>query len=586
MVCKKSLKISMWIWFSVLLWQLVFLPQYMSVFPEVSDPSLSRRRAERKLQDSEKRLSDYEVKGRRRPQNVILFIGDGMGISTVTGARYLKANYHGKAAGEVGMEWDNWPFSALVQTYSADRMTTDSAASATALLCGVKAANKVLGITGVPTCCSCRRLNTTSYVKSSLILAQEAGLSTGIVTTSRVTDATPAAAYANSLHRKWEAIPPETAENNTACEDIASQMVKRGLDFNVILGGGYRKFYQNVSSTTPKEPGDRTDGRNLLEEWVSEQHRRGRHWQLIFNRTELLNVNVANTDYLLGLFSGSYMDYDLLRTDQPSLSEMTMVAIDILSKNPKGYFLLVEGARIDHGHHWNTAKIALTDTTAMEDAVLVAVEETDPDDTLLIVTADHSQPYGIVGYGTRDLSVLDVDYTLMGSDGMRYLISSYFNGPGGKVNESRDDPNTPMRFGDKFVQQALVPMVLSTHAAEDVAIYAKGPMGQLIHGTMDNTHVAHITMYSLCLGSYKNAQHCTKSLEEGDSPVQLPPHFSPSPSLQPSSSHFSPELSRSSHPSHPSSAPLSSSSVQSGRSRAYLAAMNNCIGITSPNRLK
>ncbi|CAH8626508.1 unnamed protein product [Dicrocoelium dendriticum] len=337
-----SLNSKLWVW------QLsVHCIQYEAlVYPESSDPGISKRNADRKL-EAFKHDFHHELKSGQRPKNVILFIGDGMGISTLTGARYTKAQNLGLAAGEVQLAWDDWPSVALVTTHSADRMTTDSGTSATAIMCG--------------------------------------------------------------------------------------------------------------------------------------------------------------------LFSGSHMDYEIQRRDQPSLAEMTSVAIQILSRNFKGFLLLVEGGRIDHAHHTNMAKAALTDTLAMENAVLTAVRETDPKETLILVTADHSHGYGIAGYATRRQNIFDIDDTQEADDGMPYLISSYFNGPAAKINQTRENPLKPGRLDDLAMQQALVPLSLATHTGEDVALYSTGPMHQLFHGTIDNTFIAYGTMYALCLEPYKNASHCQQS---------------------------------------------------------------------------
>ncbi|CAH8626522.1 unnamed protein product [Dicrocoelium dendriticum] len=374
-----------------------------------------------------------------------------------------------------------------------------------------KTIHEVIGIVGISECCICQKLNSTNRVKSILIMAQHSGLSTGIVTTTRVTHATPAAAYAHIPHRDWESSPHHSKDKKVLCPDIASQLLTEGIDFNVILGGGYHNFYQTPDAYTPATNGTRTDGRNLLKEWIDKQEMQSRQYQLIFNRTALLKVNNSETNYLLGLFSGSHMDYEIQRRDQPSLAEMTSVAIQILSRNFKGFLLLVEGGRIDHAHHTNMAKAALTDTLAMENAVLTAVRETDPKETLILVTADHSHGYGIAGYATRRQNIFDIDDTQEADDGMPYLISSYFNGPAAKINQTRENPLKPGRLDDLAMQQALVPLSLATHTGEDVALYSTGPMHQLFHGTIDNTFIAYGTMYALCLEPYKNASHCQQS---------------------------------------------------------------------------
>ncbi|KAF5405631.1 hypothetical protein PHET_00837 [Paragonimus heterotremus] len=443
------------------------------------------------------------------PKNMILFIGDGMGSSTITGARYLKAANMNRSAGDVLLDWELWPTVSLVHTFSADRMTTDSASSATALFCGTKVAQQVIGIAGVKKCCTCRSFDSTQQIQSSLILAQKSGMSTGIVTTTRITHATPAAAYAHTTDRDQESDPKTSVSDSFVCDDIASQLINNGLDFNVILGGGSKMFYQNVSTVTPKTPGSRKDGRNLFEQWLREQKKRNRRHKLVFDSEKLKRLDLAEVDYLFGLLAPNHLDYDIRRKNQLSLSEMTEIAIKILARNSKGYLLLVEGGRIDHAHHGNQAKYALTDTLALERAVGSAARQVDADRTLMVVTADHSHVYGVVGYADRRTHILDVDESQTADDGYPYLISAYFNGPASPVKEPRKDPSTDRIFEDDYRQQALVPLGFATHAADDVPLYAMGPFSELFHQPVDNTYVAYATMFALCLDPYANEPHCT-----------------------------------------------------------------------------
>ncbi|CAL8097879.1 unnamed protein product [Calicophoron daubneyi] len=345
------------------------------------------------------------------PKNVIIFIGDGMSVGTVTATRYTRAYDQGKPAGDVLMEWEEWTDAGLMRTFCADKMTTDSAAAATALFGGEKGHIFTIGVTGPVDCCKCTKIPRKNQVKSIFLYAQDRGLSTGLVTTTRVTHATPAGAYAVTQNRDWEMSVPSKLPGTVRCEDIASQLVHHGVNFNVILGGGHSQFYGSPEPETPPVRGKRTDGQNLIRNWISKQAARSRRYAVVFNRTELRLVDTSKTDYLLGLLARSHMQYDLLRNDQPSLEEMTKTAIEILSRNPKGYLLMVEGGRIDHGHHSNKAKIAITETLALEMAVKRSLNLTNPEETLIIVTADHSHAFSLQGYAHRDKSVLDIDDT-------------------------------------------------------------------------------------------------------------------------------------------------------------------------------
>ncbi|CAL8097873.1 unnamed protein product [Calicophoron daubneyi] len=446
----------------------------------------------------------------KRPKNVILFIGDGMSLSSVTAARYLKAHNQSKSVGDVLLGWEEWPSAGLVRTFCADRMTTDSGTAATALLGGSKSQFDTIGVNEKVQCCKCIKIPEEDMIKSILLHAQDNGLSTGLVTSTRITHATPAAAYAATRSRNWEGKVPKNLSGSGECEDIAGQLVRRGLNFNVILGGGSAHFYQAPGPGTPHSEGSRDDGQNLIQKWIKAQEERNRKFAVALNFSEFRRVDTSATDYLLGLLTPFHMEYDISRLDQPSLQEMTETAIKILSKNPKGYLLMVEGGRIDHGHHDNTANLALTETLALEKAVNAAQMQTNSKDTLLAVTADHSHPFSLQGYATREKSVLDINDYSNASDSMPFLIAAYANGPGAQVNKSRSNPGAEDRFGSVYRQQALIPLDRSTHSPEDVPIYATGPFSDLFCGTMDNTYVAYATMYSLCIGPYQNEAHCAK----------------------------------------------------------------------------
>jgi alkaline phosphatase len=137
------------------------------------------------------------------------------------------------------------------------------------------------------------------------------------------------------------------------CRDIASQLVDENSFIDVIFGGGRKKFLR-TSDPDPKSGklGERIDGRNLIEEWQNKMKSEGRTYKYIWNLTEFENLKPGQYERVLGVLSRDHMDYELERLkdlDQPSISAMTQKAIDILSGNPNGYFLLVEGGKIDHG---------------------------------------------------------------------------------------------------------------------------------------------------------------------------------------------------------------------------------------------
>jgi alkaline phosphatase len=191
---------------------------------------------------------------------------------------------------------------------------------------------------------------------------------------------------------------------------------------------------------------------------------------------------------------------------EPSLAQMTKLAIEILSRNPNGYFLLIEGGRIDHAHHLGNAFRALHDGIAFADAVGVADQMTSEDDTLIIVTADHSHVFTMAGYPTRGNPILgkvlandsngkpETAHDLM-DDGKPYTTLGYHNGPGGVwVGGPRPDLSDIDTEDEDFIQQAAMPRVEDeeTHGGEDVAVYARGPGAEGVHGVMEQNEIFNV----------------------------------------------------------------------------------------------
>lgn len=257
----------------------------------------------------------------------------------------------------------------------------------------------------------------TNHVETFLSWAHKAGKRTGLVTTTRITHASPAAAYAHSANRNFECdadvlnLAPDAAH----CRDIASQMVldAPGKNVNVIFGGGRVKFVPKEERGDDGEYGERLDERNLISEW-QQQHERGVY---VHNKTGLDNIDYNSTEHILGLFTPNHMSYalDADREKEPSLRELTEAAIKLLSKEPLGYFLFVEGGRIDHAHHGNLARKALEETVQFSDAVQAAVNMTNERDTLIVVTSDHSHTMSIAGYSKRGNDILGLASDKLGS---------------------------------------------------------------------------------------------------------------------------------------------------------------------------
>ena len=431
------------------------------------------------------------ARGYDTAKNVILFVGDGMGISTVTAARIYAGQKRGLDGESYKLTMETLPWAALSKTYSHDSQVSDSASTATAMVAGVKTRSRMLGLTSdaaFGNCASAENAGTDSIFE----IAEFSGLSTGFVSTARITHATPAATYAESPNRDWE----DNSTSRGGCKDIASQLVDwpAGDGIEVALGGGLRHFLPE------SKDGRRTDGRDLTEEWEtkSEKH------VFVSQLDEFTNLNFSTDINVLGLFNDSHLNYELDRITQeipePSISEMTRAAITRLSQNKKGFVLLVEGGRIDHGHHAGNAVRALEDTDAFDQAVAVALEMTSREDTLIIVTADHSHTLTIAGYPRRNNPILGkVVYPggtpAKGLDGKPYTALGYANGPGSICNvkscERRDlsDINTESQ---NFRQPAYIPMGSETHAGEDVAIFASGPGANLFSGVMEQNEIFHV----------------------------------------------------------------------------------------------
>ncbi|XP_052817651.1 alkaline phosphatase, tissue-nonspecific isozyme-like isoform X2 [Mya arenaria] len=426
-------------------------------------------------------------------KNVIVFIGDGMGISTVTAARILKGQLAGQPGEETVLNFEKFPYTGLIKTYSEDKQVTDSAASATAIYTGVKTKSRMLRVDDSHKVGTC--VKPSEGIPGIMQWTQEKGKSTGFVTTSRVTHATPAGLYAVTTNRDWES--PRDAP--TGCMDIATQLVRLNPDIKVIMGGGVSNFLKTGFI------GASNASQTLIQAWEEDKINRSKSYGVAYDRAQLEAMNMDKTDYVLGLFSSGHMDYEIDRntnpSGQPSLAEMTRAAIHTLRRNSKGFFLMVEGARIDHAHHETKAKKALYDTLAFEEAVQVALNLTNPEETLTIVTADHSHVFTINGYPDRGNGILDLARPIvdnMALDNQPYTTLMYTNGPNAQsVRANLTFRNTQYK---EFQQQSTVPLSSETHGGEDVAIYAQGPMAHLVTGVKEQNVIAYVMAHAACVG--------------------------------------------------------------------------------------
>ena len=332
-----------------------------------------------------------------------------------------------------------------------------------------------------------------------LELAKAAGRGTGVVTTTRVTHATPAATYAHVCHRDGE---------NT----IAAQLVPGGAGYNsalgadgvdVVLGGGWQHFLPKGAAAGSS----RSDTRDL----VAEMQVKG--YSYVTDKTGLSGV-AATTTKLLGLFTKGHMNFDIDRdpATEPSLAEMTTKALDLLANNKTGYFLMVEGGRIDQALHPTLARKALQDAKAFDEAIAAAIAKvklTDPTlaNTLIVVTADHDHTLVMNGYAARTGKTTDTNAGILGlmrdftdpskpavdADGMPFTTLVFGNGEN-RVNTSRSlmTALTDAAVFDKnYHQEAVVQMPTGgeTHGGADVFLGAMGMGADSFHGLMDNTQV-------------------------------------------------------------------------------------------------
>ncbi|XP_048521511.1 alkaline phosphatase [Dendroctonus ponderosae] len=473
-----------------------------------------------------KRLQ-YATDQRPFAKNVILFVGDGMGVATTTASRILRGQRMGNSGEDHELTWDTFPAVALAKTYNMDAQIGESSACATALMCGVKTNFETVGLDARGRFENCFS-SFSSRVPSLIDWAQESGKSTGIVTNTRITHATPAALYGHAPSRYWEddsKVPPASRKS---CKDLARQLIENdpGRNINVLLGGGRRHWLPKVAHDPEltKEEGRRLDGRNLIDDWMRDKKKRGLNAEYVWSKGNLEKIKPAEIDYLLGLFSYSHMDFEVDRdpgpSGDPSLADMTRTALSILLKNPKGFLLVVEGGRIDHAHHYNNAYRALDETLAMETAVLAALAMVNPTETLIVVTSDHSHVLTLGGQATpRGHPILGPDSKVSDVDGQPYTTLLYGNGPG--FATPRIVPmNTSSAMEDKNqVHGSAVPRQWGTHAGEDVPVYALGPLATtLFAGTFDQSYIPHAIAYSACLGEHR--LRC----QGLDNFVSTPPH--------------------------------------------------------------
>jgi len=466
---------------------------------------------------------DVYASGPRRVKNVILFIGDGMTIANRTTARVLsKGIQEGKYQGRLA--FDDMPSTAMIGTSGSDSLITDSANSMSAYTTGHKTAVNAMGVY------VSRASDNLSHPKVETIaelVKRNTKMSVGIVSDAELEDATPGAVVSHTRRRADK-------------QYIADQLLASGAE--VILGGGSAYFYpQSVKGSKRK------DEKNLVESFKSDGY------QVAFTKQELISAAQSkNTKKLFGVFHPDNMDGSLDRLylkkntveqypNQPDLTEMTQSAIDVLSRNPNGFFLMVEAALIDKFNHPLDWERAAFDTIMLSNAVQIARDfaKTHPD-TLIIVTPDHTHSGSIVGvvndnkpgplrekvgtyadagypnYPKADIqgypSNIDVSKRLAffyGSYPDHYeTLHPKLDGTFVPAIKSEDgkyvaNPQYLQLQEDAIHVGGNLPtnQESGVHTADDAVLNAQGPGSEKFKGFMDNTEVFKVMVESLGLGS-------------------------------------------------------------------------------------
>lgn len=476
-----------------------------------------------------KSVAEVEMRSRvpganDRARNVILFIGDGMGPTTVTAARIFEAQQRAKRHAEANggarlpgfeggeenlLSFEKFPATALVKTYNTDAQVPDSAGTATAMTTGAKTRIGVLGMLPGQGPGDCRHTGRLPRTLGSL--ARERGMGVGMVTTTRITHATPAAMFAHVPNRDWEApdhsFPVE--DRKSGCVDIAAQLTGFSGGFDVVLGGGLSKF------RPVGKGGTRDDGRDLIAEWQAAT----RAGTFVDSAVPFRALDPKAPGPVFGLFNADHLDFnfDADRQQEPSLAEMATFAVRKLQakhggRNGAGYVLMVEAGRIDHAHHITNAWRALDETVELAKAVEAVRRLVNEDDTLILVTADHSHVFTMAGYpprgndimglirpipGRERRAVVDAQGNSLDQLGRTMPTLGYANGPlevrvGDRLLSSARPSNDP-----DFLQHKTFFLRAEAHGGEDVALYGVGPGSALVSGTLEQNSIFHIITRSL-----------------------------------------------------------------------------------------
>ncbi|TBW37367.1 alkaline phosphatase [Siculibacillus lacustris] len=446
----------------------------------------------------------------RVAKNVILFIGDGFSVAHRTAARIMsKGMVEGRYGGEFAI--DDMPHMALISTAGTDSIVTDSANSMSAYTTGHKSCVNALGVY-----CA-KNKNTLEHPKVETIgelVKRRTGMAVGVVTNSEIEDATPAGVVSHTRKRS-----------------DYNDIVKMFWDVkpDVIMGGG-SPFFLAKSTPGSKRPDD--------VDYIKQFESAG--YSFVSTKTEMNKAVADGKTKILGLYNtgnvDGALDLRLLKKgtvskfpDQPDVTEETKAAIEALSKNKDGFFLMVESARIDKYSHSMDPERALFDVIMLDNAVKVAKDfAAKADDTMIIVVADHAHAVSIIGtydddrpgqtpreklgtYADAKVPVYDVDAEgyPKSVDVSKRIAVAFGSSPDTCFNSKPylEGENVPAVAGatkDTYVENPKncerpgavhitgnLPFDANqaVHAGDDVVLTAMGPGSEVFHGRLDNTRV-------------------------------------------------------------------------------------------------
>lgn len=340
--------------------------------------------------------------GAAAPKYVFYFIGDGMGASQRQSAQYFLQSEKGE---EAKLTMNMLPVAGMITTHSSDSLVTDSAAAGTALATGYKTDNGVIA-----------QLPDGRNVKTLMELARDKGMAAGIVTSTRLTHATPATFVSHN-------------ESRYNADQIADEYLESGVEY--FAGGGYRYFVPQDGSVAKSK---RKDNKNIIQGFADKGYD-------VFvtesDTAKFRDFTVDGKKKMFAAFTYSHLPYELDRDESqvPSLAEMTAKGINVLNEYEDGFFMMVEGGRIDHACHANDPAGSIHDTIAFDNALKEAYEfyEQHPDETLILVAADHETGGFGLGFGTEYFLKMEA------VEKVKLTTADVLNSGAGKYNGDRTE---------------------------------------------------------------------------------------------------------------------------------------------------